>query len=289
MNTTGSSFYVTLMSGNSLEYYPNNTLSKFTVQLPYSLNFQNNSGAEKDDWYVGLTRYVHTSINTNKNTIMFSAKAFGQLPYHLYDIIGYKPEFLKIVKEPNFLDCYDETKYFMDLDFKKTSLVQISRDGYAETLEHNYYGFQIPLMVKYTARELFDVIFSQTTKSKWDELKKHFKSFNLVVLHPDKDAEFIRSCLLDISPNYVCYYTDIIEPRIFGNKLSRALHMSPVMNDSEIVQKNAADLLNVEYCRIEKKNISEINILIADETGEQINFDAGVFNTLITLHFRKGI
>lgn len=289
MASARNAFYITLLSGNSLDYFPNNTLSKFTVQLPYTLNLTNNSNNEKNDWYVGLSRYVHTSINSNTNKLMLTTRATGKVYYHVLDILFYAPEVLKEFQKSDFLEWYNEKNKFMKLDFKNSNLIQISKNGYAETLEFDYYGFKIPLMVKYTARELFDVIFSQTSPKKWSELKTHFKSFHSKIDHPATDRKFLKSCLADLNPNYICFYTDLIEPRIFGNKLSRALHMSPVLNIEEMNHRHTDNLLNVEYCKIEKKHVSEINILIADETAEQINFDGGDFNTLITLHFRKGI
>ncbi len=50
MYPTEKSFFITLTSNSSLDYYPNNTLSHFTHKLPYPLELQN------ENWHVGIVK-----------------------------------------------------------------------------------------------------------------------------------------------------------------------------------------------------------------------------------------
>lgn len=86
--------------------------------------------------------------------------------------------------------------------------------------------------------------------------------------------------------NYFCVYSDIIKPVIIGSQFSRALLIRPLYDE---VSKNrtAVNISNKQYCPLESTEIPEINILITDETGEQINFIEDSFQTMIRLHFRK--
>lgn len=54
-----SSFHVTLFSGCSPDLYPENTLSKFTVKLPVTLNFS------KHQWEVCIDKISFTSIKND--------------------------------------------------------------------------------------------------------------------------------------------------------------------------------------------------------------------------------
>lgn len=89
--------------------------------------------------------------------------------------------------------------------------------------------------------------------------------------------------------NYLCIYTDKIKPRIMGDRMTRALYMQPIKNVNELSNRNVIDVKNIEYYPLESINISEVNILFADETGEQINFNNLSFSTMVLLHFKKGI
>lgn len=87
--------------------------------------------------------------------------------------------------------------------------------------------------------------------------------------------------------NYVCVYSDIIKPVIIGSQLSRALLMRPLIDEEATKKRTAIIITNKQYCQLESSEIAEINILITDETGEQINFIDDSFQTMIRLHFRK--
>lgn len=89
--------------------------------------------------------------------------------------------------------------------------------------------------------------------------------------------------------NYLCIYTDIIQPRIVGDRMTRILYMNPIQNENDWLNRNVVNIKNVEYYPLESSTISEINILIADETGEQINFNDSTFSTMLLLHFKKSI
>lgn len=60
-----NNFYITLLSSDSLNYFPSNTLSAFTNQFnkPYVLS---------QDWQVGICNMFHNSFeNTEKNELLY--------------------------------------------------------------------------------------------------------------------------------------------------------------------------------------------------------------------------
>lgn len=59
------SFYISLLSTDSMNYFPTNTLSAFTNQFnkTYELN---------DNWYVGMCHFYHNSFeNIDKNEFLY--------------------------------------------------------------------------------------------------------------------------------------------------------------------------------------------------------------------------
>ena len=63
-------FYLTLMSDSSLNTFPNNTQSSFTVRLNHPINI------EKENWEVGLVEFITPSrvnhISENNNFFFLS-------------------------------------------------------------------------------------------------------------------------------------------------------------------------------------------------------------------------
>lgn len=95
-----------------------------------------------------------------------------------------------------------------------------------------------------------------------------------------KDAERVKLS----GSHYVAIYTDIIEPYINGNSLSKILYLSDRENDSKPLF-----VTNIQYHKIEKTLINAISIFIANDQGEQLLF--GESNpskpTALVLHFRQ--
>lgn len=286
--------YVTLLSNSSLKYYPENTLSRFTVKLPNTINFDSN-----EKWYVGLTNVTHTSIRAQQKTqpIKIKIKSTGKqgfLTEKLINLLNAAPDFYQKVKEKNFFDRYKKT-----LELKKYSFVNGQPFIQIKVLPDK--NIIIICDEEYTPRQLFDIIFSQIKKEKWDDFIKSFqediKNFketkeikNKIQKIKDEHIEEIAAAILTSPlPFYICFYTDIIKPRIIGDTEARCLYMSPLGTFTDRSKALSYEIDNVQYCPIEKYNISEINILIADENGEQINFEDGLFMTCLVLHFKKGI
>lgn len=84
-------------------------------------------------------------------------------------------------------------------------------------------------------------------------------------------------------PGYLYVYTDIIKPRIVGNKQARILRILPIVDTTQ--QLFTFD--NIEYVPVEKEFIENISIQIADSTGEKADIVDSKSPTFVTLHFRK--
>jgi len=301
-----NSTYVTLLSNSSLKYYPENTLSRFTVKLPNVINFDAN-----EKWYVGLMNVAHTSICKEKDIpakiLIKSSVKQGMIYEKLINLLNAAPEFYQKIKENSFFERYMSATFieFNKYDFSKLGYNQVeykfdfSKLGYIQVELLENVVVKIHMDVEYTPEDFFDNIFSQIEKSKWKQFIESFqndiKQFKMTTETKDKILKMKNNYVKEITkqtfilPFYMCFYCDIIKPRIIGDTSIRCLYMNPLgaYTDKSLARSYQID--NIQYCLIENNNISEISILITDENGEQINFDGGLFMTSLVLHFRKGI
>lgn len=76
-------------------------------------------------------------------------------------------------------------------------------------------------------------------------------------------------------------YTDIIKPRVIGDKSARYLRVVPTNKSERILRFN-----HIEYCPVEKTVIESISIKITDGQGELANFKSNYIPTYVMLHFK---
>lgn len=95
-------------------------------------------------------------------------------------------------------------------------------------------AYIIRMNIEFTPKELFDEIFAQASKEKWVILREHLKNLkstsrNVNHLQTIKNrTEHIKPITKTDIPNYMCFYSDLIKPQIFGNVMARGMLMHPV-------------------------------------------------------------
>lgn len=148
-------FHITLLSGSSLNYYPNNSLSRFTVKLPHTVEFQNVT-----DWEVGITNFSCTTIESDIEEILkirFNENKRINLGVSIIHIIRRTcPNFYEEIKKKGFFDQYSskgKTKLKVALTYG--DVVQLHGDNV-------FPKFSVGLA--YSSRDLFDHFFQQLKK-----------------------------------------------------------------------------------------------------------------------------
>lgn len=277
-----NSFYVTLFSHGSLDYYPKNTLSNFTVKLPYTIELNNN-----EKWYVGVSSVSYTNIKEPPVEVLLKItatyKTLEKVPgASVVSIIGNTKQFLKQTKTDDFLNTFKDVDYKILPEYSDTSKyisVPLSNDA-TVSIERN---------MEYTATDFFNLIFSQIMKNKRTESIKTFKK-NLNKFNND-NQEFVCSLFEELLPSspvhFMYFYLDILKPNIVNDGMARIVYIKPLLKNPD--DKNDVIVQNIQYYPLEKYRIHEISVLIADETGNQINFEGGERSTFLKLHFLKGI
>lgn len=276
------SFFITLTSDSSLNVYPNNTLSHFTTKLPYTLELDEN-------WSVGIVKFACTSIKTeieieNEAKIKFitTAGSFAS-NVDIFDIITPHTLFVNMIQK----DFFKQYKKKLPLKTPKhdKNIVQVRIQDVLYIIRMN---------IEFTPTELFDEIFSQVPQDKLSTVIKYLENSRSTQRDEKKfeaikqRVEFIIPISVEI-PNYMCFYSDLIVPQIFGNKMARGMLMHPVKFNKQYENYQNCDIANIQFLPLEKTRITDISFLIADEHGEQINFNNDTFSTMIVLQFQKGI
>lgn len=243
------SFYVTLSSDSSMEYFPDNTISHFVTRLPSSLEL-------KGEWEVGLSEfmYPHTWHNVTAQTNLIG---FG--------INDDKKEMGRRIPEGFYASVPDILKALAIEDYKNK--IQF---GY------NSITKRVQIQVKNKARVILYDGLAQLLGFNPTEIDSSD-------LHPEitVDSPYVA----DPSAHFrvLLVYTDIVEPQIVGNVLAPLLRIVNVTGgDGEMI---CAKFDRPHYLPVNRKLIDTIEIFIRTHLGELTPFQRG--RSYVKLHFRQ--
>ena len=241
------SFYVTLPSDSSMNYFPENKISHYITHLPTPIELLGS-------WEVALTQiiYPHTWYNVNEHNNLFgydigNGKMVGRrIPPGYYNSTSEIVNAMKVEdQKPNiFFDFNDNTKK-VRISVREKARVCLE-DGLAQLL-----GFE-PLEVV-----SFDSNLETTMES------------------PFSADPCVHYQILMV-------YTDIIEPQIVGNVLAPLLRIVNVTGrDGEMV---SAQYDRPHYLPV-SRIINSLEIVIRTHTGALTPFERG--RSYVKLHFRQ--
>lgn len=83
--------------------------------------------------------------------------------------------------------------------------------------------------------------------------------------------------------SYLFIYLDIIEPSFTGNQLTKCARSFLKENRNRLT----LEFKNIHYFPLNYNNISDISVLIADQSGSKIQFVTSYLPNVVTLHFMK--
>lgn len=294
MSHNTESFFLTLLSNGSMEYYPENTLANFSNKMPKTLDL---NVFENEVWYAAVTDCSFTTIKkgdgSNISKIFFHAVTDSALSGNIIEVLRGSFDFFKEISHKNFfLKWKQNDQNFIEKKHKEFD--SLNKDIYTFFLQQtNNEKYWIKMNHVYTANELFDTIFSQIAMKNWSLEIEAFeqKIKNIQTKNDNEKSLHTKSIIKEVKnlfPNYVCIYTDIIEPRILGGKLSRAMVMYPMRTrENQNEYPHNLQIKNIQYCRVDKNRITDISVMLADETGAKLNFIDSDFSTMIVIHFQK--
>ena len=248
-------FHVTLPSDNSLDTYPNNTASRFTVKLPDRIELNG-------DYEVGLAEfmYPHTWFNFDNSDARFHVfirLKDGLSKQHAF-VSGYYPDGAALATALN----QQVSKAITEVDHRNP-IVKFSFDP--STLR---------MSLVHNSRNM--IIFT-TTLLEYLGLTR-LSSLNLKV--PSTASE-----IFDIhrGRNLMYVYCDVAAHSIVGDIETPLLRVCNTSgNDGQIMR---TIFTHPHYVPVSRTDFQTIEINISDEIGRPIPFMHG--KSLVTLHFRQ--
>lgn len=261
-------FYMVLPSNSSMNFFPENSTSCFTTNLPREIRL---SG----EWKVGLAE-IHvpcTMMHIQKSEARFefnfsngeyTAVAFSDFPYGIYESIAQLTEIINNTE--NFRDhlVIEPSKY---------------RKGF----------FTLRKICECT--ESHSVMFSDKIRRIFGfEDSEHRESGKITILNnaEKRSAEASRpASIARAIPDQLFIYTDVCAPYTVGDTATSLLRIISLDYSKFKYGSNAvAHFAPIHYVPLLQHTFNTITIDIRDQHGERIPFEFGTLTA--TLHFSRG-
>lgn len=236
LSVVNMSFYVTLPSDNSLNYFPENKISHFVTRFPTPIEL-------KGDWEVGMVEfmYPHTwhNVNASNNLIGFDlgdGKEIGRrIPAGFYETV---PDILKSIYIKEHID-----KIFFNFN-PVTKRVRIKVKNKAKVILHD---------------GLAQMLGFKPMKIGGGEVETVWDSPNIA----DPCAHY----------RVLLVYSDIVEPQIVGDVVAPLLRITNVTGrDGEVI---SVQYDRPHYLPVNRKIIDTLEIVIRTHTGNLTPFERG--------------
>lgn len=242
------SFYLTLPSDSSMNYFADNKISHFVTRLPVPLELNG-------EWEVGLVEfmYPHTwhNINAQNNLIGFD--------------LGDGKEIGRRIPP----GCYESVT-----DILKAITIKDMQDKISFTFNH--VTKRVRIRVKNNARVILYTGIAEMLG---------FRPTVIASTNDRGDVTIESEFAADPSSHFkvLFVYTDIVDPQVVGDVLAPLLRIVKVTgSDGDVV---SALYDRPHYLPLSRKNIETLEIVIRMHTGELTPFQFG--RSYVTLHFRQ--
>ena len=230
------SFYMTLPSDSSQQYFPENTISHFTTQLPVPVELNG-------QWEVGLSEmiYPHTWYNINQ-----SNNSFG---FDLDENVGTRE--LETRRIP--VGCYESVT-----DIIKAMTLERFKNKIA--LSYSHVTKKVKVKTKNGASLIFD-----------DNGLTRVLGFKPQVVEGEWTSPYVADLNSMFSLLYV--YTDIVAPQIVGDTQAPLLRVVSVTGkDGEMVN---VQYDRPHYVPIVRNSFNTIEVEIRLNSGDFVPFERG--------------
>lgn len=244
-----------LPSNSSMTYFPNNTLSEFTVKLPQRLDLS------KGKWEVGLEEI-----------------SFYKSWYNVKDAsIAYYNRKDELMKKVEFPDGYFETPKSFIKHLNDTAEQQMSKHFQFFYDEKTRRCKVITKFYRY-----YKVVMSPSLANIIGKLPQVSKRII------DKDAAVYRvfniKTTLRLEPIFnIMVYSNITSENIVGDTESPLLRAVSV--DQDYWKMQSTNFTRVQYIPVSKNQIDSITIYIYTDYGEKVPFEDG--RVICTLDLRR--
>lgn len=258
-------FYMTLPSNSSMEYFPDNKITRFKTQLPKRISLQG-------DWEVGLVEIHFPCTFQTLTDDDFSLRC------------EYDDSFKSVYSVPP-RSSDPETPLWKSFSFPGgvyytiESLVQVMMDNpeLREVASITVQDSNIDSLVTFTLKDgVRKVILSETLRA----------LFNFSSATIKRETEIAKqSNILASYPEQMFVYCDIIDPQHVGDTVAPLLRIVNLDIAANVFKQVVTIFTHPHYVPLLKRDFQQLEIDLRDDLGQHLPFVRGQLN--VKLHFRK--
>jgi hypothetical protein len=309
-------FYIDLPSDSSIEYYPENTLSRYTTRLAHTVELKH-----EDNWHVGIVELSYpygfdtlessvvgednemTSnvLLTRVGRIVFPARTYNELT-DLYSTIrdavsnteGKRDKILNelqysMYKERTSLEFMKGSRAThpwihntQPVTTKNKNILSVTYRGVNNSVLKE--SIEFPVRLYYGIDDLVSEIRSRLPTVdhalQANTMMKNLYMSDVQGIHLAVNKRTVDD-IAETQPVFI--YTDIIKPVLVGDTFVRRLRVIQFPNSTghHIFQPTY-------YMPVEKTRIESISIALHSKNGNPVRFETSPIPTYAVLHFIKG-
>jgi hypothetical protein len=247
-------FYLTLPSNSSMSYYPNNTTTKFSTQLPQQIILNGK-------WEVALVEFHYPCT-------------FQNIPEGDNSIL---------------IETFDKEKNKREIYMSKLKPGIYERPEYIVSLLNRDKAVSLFYKFKYNKDTGLCVLDGLTPRSDFITSVKFPRSLNIQLGMEMDSIEPATTWPCNVRlglPSALYVYCDIIEPQFTGDVISPLLRIVSVDKSSYMITDQKTCVFSEpHYVRVLVNQFDSIEIDIRLDTGKPVPFQFGT--SCVKLHFKK--
>lgn len=272
---------MTLLSNSSMDYYPENMTSTFTVQLPRYMYLDG-------DWEVAMTEiqypYTFMNVENGENKIWLETYEITQ-ELHKWHVEKSRDKRPAPLKTPILINTEILPGYYTDI---KDVIAAINAKIEKETRQATFFEFNSWANKAGSSNDIVEI------GRKWIESCKLSPRLALQLGYPPNTTIYggvyaphvvNNTCII---PEKMLIYCDILEPQIIGDSWGKVLRI--ISTNSGIARpyfgQSCCTVFSLpQYIPIQSQNFESIKIDIRDIEGHLMPFQYGTLS--VKLHFQR--
>lgn len=255
-------FFITLLSNSSMNFFPDNKTSSFTVQLPEKITLNGS-------WSVGIAEihynynFFNVTPNNNRITVVKKDSDLTENSLQPFHAIELTPGYYGSV----------------------ANLVEIVN----KQMKNHWLASGLLISIDPTNNRT--IVNKQSVYKKLDNISFQGRLALQLGFEPEENilnhelSPYIGNTYFGV-PDQMLIYTDIIEPTYIGHEKAYVLKIvNTNVNTYKFGDICYKEYTHIHYMRMQKREFESVSVDIRDYTGAFIPFQHGVLT--IKLHFKK--
>jgi hypothetical protein len=269
-----SSFYVTLPSNSSMDFFPNNTLSTYVTKLPQPFDL-------KGEWEVGLSeiQFPITWYNVDEKEAQ------------LYCVALHDGESMELVSWKNISPPHGHYANAESLIKQINDAIGSNEKMVDFPIRFEYNEISKKITMRFENEDVSSTTYLVMSKSlaellgfEFDAVPDIMTNKELIAITAGGEKTYTGKRVSDLQRGFysLFVYCDVVEPTVVGDvkvPLLRTVNISG--KEGETANRIFE---TVQYMPLHRKQFETIGINIRDDTGRSVPFQRG--KVVVTLHFR---